>query len=144
MNADDLNACLRSELSAIDTYRQALEKHRQQYGQEPQFQQLSRMLGEHEEAASTLRSLISQHGGTPSTDSGAWGTWSKTVMGAAKLFGDKAALKALKEGEESGLKEYESVAQDSGTSTDVKSTVSGLMARQQAHIRVLDSLIAAA
>ena len=144
MKTDDLNKCLRSELSAIETYRQALEKHRQQYGQEPQFQQLSRMLQEHRDAAARLRALVQQHGGTPSTDSGAWGTWSKTVMGAAKLFGDKAALKALKEGEESGLKEYEAVTQDSGAPADVKSAVAALQARQQEHIRELDRLIDAA
>ena len=141
MNADDLNKCLRSELSAIETYKQALDKHRQQYGQEPQFQQLSSMLTEHQEAATRLRSLVQQHGATPSTDSGAWGTWSKTVMGAAKLFGDKAALKALKEGEESGLKEYQAIADDAGASADVKTTVARLMARQQEHIRQLDRLI---
>lgn len=144
MTADDLNRCLRSELSAIETYRQALEKHRQQYGQEPQFQQLSRMLQEHEDAAARLRTLVQQRGGTPSTDSGAWGTWSKTVMGAAKLFGDKAPLKALKEGEESGLKAYQDISQDSGTPTDVRNAVSALLARQQEHIRELDRLIDAA
>ena len=144
MTADDLNRCLRSELSAIETYQQALEKSRQQYGQEPQFQQLSRMLQEHEEAATRLRTFVQQHGGTPSTDSGAWGTWSKTVMGAAKLFGDKAALKALKEGEESGLKEYEAIARDATTPTDVENAVATLMARQREHIRELDHLMAAA
>ena len=144
MNADDLNRCLRSELSAIETYHQALEKNRQQYGQQPQFQQLSRMLQEHQDAAAQLRRLVQQHGGTPSTDSGAWGAWSKTVMAAAKLFGDKPALKALKEGEESGLKEYQSIAQDASAPADVKTAVSALMARQQEHIRELDRLIDAA
>ena len=144
MNTDELNKCLRSELSAIETYQQALEKNRQQYGRDPSFQQLTQMLEDHEEAAARLRSLIQQNGGTPSNDSGAWGTWSKTVMGAAKLFGDKAALKALKEGEESGMKEYQSIAQDSAASADVKSVTSPLIAKQQEHIRQLDRLIEAA
>lgn len=144
MDADDLNRCLRSELSAIETYKQALDKHRQEYGQEPQFQQLNEMLSDHREAASQLSSWVQQCGGTPSTDSGAWGTWSKAVMGAAKLFGDKAALKALKEGEESGLKEYERLAQDAGAPPDVKSTVSRLLERQQKHLHRLDALIDAA
>ena len=144
MDAEDLNKCLRSELAAIETYRQALEKNRDQYGQDPQFRQLSDMLREHEEAATQIRRLVQQHGGTPSTDSGAWGTWSKTVMGAAKLFGDKPALKALKEGEESGLKQYESLAQDSAAAPDVKSTASTLAARRREHIRGLDTLMEAA
>ena len=63
-------------------------------------------------------------------------------MGAATLFGDKAALKALKEGEESGLKEYQRIAQDAGASTE--NVVSSFIGRQQAHIDDLDRLIDAA
>ena len=57
------------------------------------------MARDHEEAASQLKGMIRQMGGTASDDSGAWGTLTKTVMGTAKLFGDKSALKALKEGD---------------------------------------------
>ena len=123
---------------------QALEKIRSEQGQDPGFRELNQMLSDHRDAAERVRALVQQHGGTPSTDSGAWGTWSKTVMGAAKLFGDKSALKALKEGEESGLKEYQAVAQDSDTPTQVKNEISALMARQREHIRQLDRLIEAA
>lgn len=144
MNFEDLNKCLRSELSAIETYHQALEKHRQDATNDAHFQQLNQMLDDHRDAASRLQSLIQQNGGTPAADSGAWGTWSKTVMGAAKLFGDKAALKGLKEGEENGLKDYENVARDSSASAEVKNIISPLMARQQEHIRQLDRLIEAA
>jgi len=144
MNTDELNKCLRSELSAIETYQQALEKNRQEYGREPDFQQLAQMTKDHEEAAARLRILIQQKGGVSSTDSGVWGTWSKTVMGAAKLFGDKAALKALKEGEESGLKEYQAIMQDLGAPSDVKNIVSTLIVRQQEHVSQLDRLIEAA
>jgi osmotically-inducible protein OsmY len=141
---DGLNRCLRSELSAIETYRQALDRDRQQYGGHGEFQRLSEILSEHEDAASRLRQSIRRAAGEPSTDSGAWGTWSKIVMGAAKLFGDKAALKALKEGEESGLAEYQRYQREfAGSDEDVRLT-SELMNRQQRHIRELDGLIAAA
>jgi hypothetical protein len=139
---DELNKCLRSELSAIETYEQALDKNRARYGEEANYERLSQILGEHRRAAAQLRTIIEEQGATPSTDSGAWGTWSKTVMGAAKLFGDKAALKALKEGEESGLKEYERIAQDAGASTE--NVVSSFISRQQAHIAHLNRLIDAA
>jgi len=84
-DADNLKRCLRSELSAIDTYRQALEKHREQYSHAPQSQQLSQMLQEHEDAASRLRSLVQQHGGTPSTDSGA-GCMAEDSYGRRQTF----------------------------------------------------------
>ena len=144
MNLEDLNKCLRGELAAIETYEQALEKNRQQYGQEVKFQQLAEILKDHEEAASQVRSLIQRMGGTPSGDSGAWGAWSKTVMGTAKLIGDKAALKALKEGEESGVKAYESVAQDPSAPADTKSVLAGIITMEQEHIRELDRLMEAA
>jgi hypothetical protein len=141
---DGLNRCLRSELSAIETYRQALDRDRNQYGTHVEFQRLSDILRDHEDAASRLRQAIVRAGGEPSTDSGAWGTWSKVIMGAAKLFGDKAALKALKEGEESGFDEYERFQRDAHPSTELFDLSSELMARQQRHIRELDSLMAVA
>ncbi len=139
IKVEELNKCLRSELSAIETYQQALEKNRARYGQDENFERLAQILNEHREAAARLRTIIEHQGGTPSTDAGAWGAWSKTVMGAAKLFGDKAALKALKAGEESGLKEYQRIAQDAGASTE--NVVSAFIGRQQAHIQNLDRLI---
>ena len=54
-----------------------------------------------------LRDRIRNLGGEASDSSGAWGTWAQIVQGTMNLFGDKSALKALKEGEEHGLKDYE-------------------------------------
>ena len=144
MEPNDLNSCIRSELAATETYRQALEKQRERHGQEPAFRELDDMMREHEEAAERWRAIVPRLGGTPTTDSGAWGTWSKTVMGTAKLFGDKAALKALKEGEESGLKEYRAFADDESAPPEVKSLAAQLAKRREAHIGVLDRLIEAA
>lgn len=143
MDVDDLNQCLKDELSACETYRQALDKHRGEYGSDAKFQQLSQMLRDHEDNAARLRDLVRQAGGTPSTDSGAWGTWSKTVMGAAKLFGNNAALKALKEGEESGIKDYRDLIDDEDTTPTVKDALRDAMARDQAHVRELDRLMTA-
>lgn len=142
MTWDEMNKLLRSELSAVETYKQALGKEQQKFGQEAELQRLNTILTEHQQAASQLRTQIQQLGGTPVQDSGAWGTWSKIVMGAATLLGDKAALKALKEGEESGLKEYQEVLQDPDTPPEVKTVINNLLPRQQAHIRTLDELMA--
>jgi hypothetical protein len=141
--ADALNRCLRSELSAIETYRQALDRDRKEYGTSTDFQRLSEILRDHEDAASRLREAVRRVGGEPSSDSGAWGTWSKMIMGAAKLFGDRAALKSLKEGEESGLGDYDRFQRECRPA-DLFDLVSELMGRQQRHIRELDSLMAAA
>ena len=144
MNADDLNKCLRGELSAIETYTQALDKARSQQDRSTELLQLSRILEDHQRAAAQVRTLVQRMGGTPSQDSGAWGTWSKAVMGTAKLFGDKTALKALKEGEETGVKDYESVVQDPSAPADVKNEIASILTKDQEHIRTLDQLMAAA
>jgi rubrerythrin len=144
MNVDTLNKCLRDELSAVETYRQALDKMRGSYGEDPRFQQLSRMLQDHQQAASRVGALIEQMGGTRTSDSGAWGAWSKTVMGTAKLFGDKAALKALKEGEESGLKDYRDAIDDTSTPADVKTALNTIVSTEQGHVRELDRMMESA
>jgi bacterioferritin (cytochrome b1) len=142
MNADDLNKCLRGELSAVETYKQALDKARSDPGRGTEVQQLSRILEDHRRAASQLRNLVTQLGGTPSDDSGAWGAWSKTVMGAAKMFGDAAALKALKEGEESGLKDYRNLTRDANVASGAAANeLAALAAKNEEHIRTLDELI---
>ena len=141
MNAEDLNACLRGEIAAIETYEQALDKIRGEYAADARFQQLAAMLQDHQEAAARLRGLVQQCGAAPATDSGAWGAWSKTVMGTAKLLGDKAALKALKEGEEDGVKQYDRVAQQASALTEVRSAAATLKTKNEEHIRQLDLLI---
>ena len=138
---DDLNSCLRGELAAIETYRQALENSRSDYGNDPKFQQLEKMLRNHEQAATQLQSLVRQNGGEPDTDSGAWGAWANTVMGASSLFGDKAALKALKEGEESGIKQYRSLIDSTDTPADVRDVAMKLMKNDKEHCTRLDTMM---
>ena len=140
-DTDELNSSLRGELAAIETYRQALEKSRSEHGNDPKFQQLEKMLRNHEQAATQLQSLIQQNGGEPDTDSGAWGTWANTVMGASRLLGDRAALKALKEGEESGIKQYRSLIDDNDTPADVRDVAMKLMKNDKEHCTRLDTMM---
>lgn len=68
-------------------------------------------------------------------------------MDAASLFddgnrfGDKAALEALKEGEESGLKEYQAVLHRAALSPEVKPLIGCLETKQKAHVRALEDLM---
>jgi rubrerythrin len=140
---DDLNRLLRDELSAMETYRQLIERNRGEYGADTRFQQLSAFMRDHEQAAAQLRELVQRMGGTAANDSGAWGTWVHTVMGTAKLFGDKTALKALKEGEESGVKDYRATLDDLPPD-EVTHVCTAIMTRELEHVRELDRLIAAA
>ena len=107
-NIDRLNSLLRGELAATETYQQAIAK----LGIDPHADDLKKLHAEHRAAANTLRQHIHGHSGTPDQDSGTWGSWTKLIEGTAALLGQSAALKALKEGEEHGLKDYESALQD--------------------------------
>jgi rubrerythrin len=138
---EDLNKLLRGELAATETYRQALDKVRSEYGNDAKFQQLAQIQRDHEQATAELRTLIQQKGGVPSDDSGAWGTWSNTVMGAARVFGDKAALSALLSGERSGVDDYEDVLKETRTPDDVRHKFRSLLTRNQEHIGKLEQLI---
>lgn len=142
MNSDQMNKCLQSELSAVETYQQALDKDRQKFGHEMEFQTLASILTDHQQAASQIEAQMQGMGQTPVHDSGAWGKWAKFVMGTATLLGDKAALKAFKEGEESGLKEYQDLRLDITAPPQLKSLMGDLVAQQKTHIRTLGELIA--
>lgn len=139
-NPDALNSLLRGEISATETYNQALEK----FSGEPGEAQLRRIRDEHREAANVLRQHVRQHGGEPDTDSGWWGTWATLVEGTAKLFGQTAALKALKEGEEHGIKEYREALEDKNLSSDCQVLIrTQLLPHCQSHIAELDRLMSA-
>jgi Domain of unknown function (DUF2383) len=142
MTSDQMNTLLRNELSAVETYQQALGKGEDRLGHESEFEQLAAILNDHERAAARLEALIRKLGGTPTQESGGWGAWSKIVMGTAKLFGEKSALKALKEGEESGLKEYHDVLQDPAIRGELKTEINTFAANQIAHIGTLNDLMA--
>jgi hypothetical protein len=95
---------LRGELSAVETYRQAIEK----LNDEPQVvSQLQMCMRSHEQRIDAIRQQVTKLGGTPARESGAWGTFTKLVEGGAKLFGKKAAISALEEGEDHGRNDYQ-------------------------------------
>lgn len=135
---DRLNELIRGERSAVETYQQAFEK----VGGDPRVRELRPMVSDHEQAIRLLTDKVHSCGGEASTDSGAWGTWAETVMGTAKLFGDKAALSALKRGEEHGLKQYQDALQDEALDDSCRSIIRNqLVPQQEAHVRTLDRIL---
>src|SRR5262245_50542913 len=94
---DQLNSFLRGEMAAVETYQMALDKLDRSTAS---FSELEANLRSHQERCDLLRSAIIQLGGTPSDSSGPWGVFAKTVEGAAKPFGERAAVAALEEGED--------------------------------------------
>jgi uncharacterized protein (TIGR02284 family) len=133
-----LNSLLRGEISAKETYVQAIEK----LGIEGrgEVEVLRDIAREHADAVDRLKDAVQQAGGTPAGSSGVWGAFARTVEGSAKALGDAAAIKALKEGEEHGLKDYESALEN--VDPNSQRLIAALIPAQRKHIQQLDSLLA--
>src|SRR5262245_5223780 len=99
---DQLNSFLRGEMAAVETYRDALTK----ISDLRERRELEECMRSHDRRVQMLRDRILELGGTPADSSGPWGTFANAVEGSARLFGDKAAIAALEEGEDHGLKDY--------------------------------------
>lgn len=97
-----LNSFLRGELSAVESYRQALGVFK-----DPTVSaEVQQCLQSHQDRVMRLRERIMQMGGEPADSSGLWGAFAKTVQGGADLLGESAAIAALEEGEDHGLRDY--------------------------------------
>jgi hypothetical protein len=99
---DSLNKFLRGELAAVETYTQAMERLKTSSFSAD----LAECRRSHEERVELLRQQIVRQGGTPNDSGGPWVMFAKLVEGGAKLFGEKAALAALEEGEDHGNRLY--------------------------------------
>jgi len=135
---EQLNSLLRGEISAAETYRVAIDKvDGSRPAERDTLGQISREHGEH---AQKLRAEIRRLHADPDDSSGAWGAWARSVEAVSTLFGDSSALKALKEGEEHGLREYREALD--GLDGSARELVSGTMIPAQVrHIDVLDEMI---
>jgi len=99
-----LNDYLRGEISAVETYEIAIRKT----DHAEMLSSLRKLRDDHDRRVAVLRNKIREFGGEPTDGSGAWGTLAVAVEKTANLFGDSAALQALEEGEDHGLRQYES------------------------------------
>ncbi|MEY4642740.1 MAG: hypothetical protein RLZZ227_2734 [Pseudomonadota bacterium] len=108
-----LNDFLKNEVAAVETYGQCLEKSKKF----PDLERLLELRQSHAERARLLRERIVALGGEPAEGSGVWGGFAKLVEGGAKAFGEQAALSALEEGEDKGLKDYRTEIEQLSDST---------------------------
>jgi bacterioferritin (cytochrome b1) len=135
---DNLNALLRGEISATETYEQAL---RRLSGQATAVETLGKIRDQHRQAAAALRERIVRFGGQPSEGSGIWGTFVTAVTGAANALGAKTALAALREGEEHGINKYENAIRNDGLDEDCKDLIrQKLLPQCEEHVVELDRL----
>ena len=133
-----LNSLLRGEISAVDTYEQALSK----FDQPEHKTTLTHVRDEHTAAVGILRDHVRTHGGEPSTGSGPWGTFASLVTGAAKVVGPQSVLAALKQGEEHGISQYEKALDTDTLPAECKNLIrTDLLPRCRKHLTQLSSMI---
>ena len=99
---DRLNALLRGEISAVETYSQVIERA---FSEKLKASLLNCQI-DHVQRVKLLKDRIIEHGGIPAEDSGVWGAFAKLMQGGASVFGVKAAIDILEEGEDHGLESY--------------------------------------
>lgn len=99
---DHLNSFLRGELSAVESYRLALDRlEPSEY--RATLVQCSRS---HQERARLLTEAIVGRGGEPAESSGAWGSLVRLLERSALTIGEGAAVSLLEEGEDHGRNDY--------------------------------------
>jgi hypothetical protein len=129
-----LNAYLRGEIAAVETYDQALD----QLPNSVNRWGLEQCKLSHQRRVAALRRRIEEAGGHPAESSGSWGTFTRLVEGGARAFGEKAAIAALEEGEDHGLKLYRDVDALDGTARELVET--DLLPAQEATHRVVAAI----
>jgi demethoxyubiquinone hydroxylase (CLK1/Coq7/Cat5 family) len=134
-NVDQLNSFLRGEISAVETYRQALEALKSS----AHVGKLTECKQSHEQRVAILTDEIRKLGGKPAESSGAWGTFANAVEGGAKILGEKTAIAALEEGEDHGNRDYKADVQklDGEARTVVEQRVVPLQLRSHANMSAL-------
>lgn len=119
----NLNSLLRGEISAVETYNQAIRHLTNE-----RIDDLVANRNCHSRRVALLRSNIIQHGGVPDATSGLWGSFAKLVEKGASLIGTRSVIAALEEGEERGVAQYRHPGDMDPSSIQLIDTV--LLARQ--------------
>lgn len=136
-----LNSLLRGEISAVETYEQAIPKF-DDLKVRPMASILTRIRDEHDRAVGVLKGRVTVHGGTPSEGAGLWGAFANAVAGTAKLIGPQTVLAALKQGELHGIGEYEQAVQNENVSAAAQELIrTDLLAGCRDHVVTLERLI---
>lgn len=113
------NDLLQSELSAVETYHQAIEK----YAEAPVAEELRRICLDHAHAAARLAVRVQDMGGEPASTAGAWGNFASSVRSTENLYGEESAIEWLQRGEEMARKHYQNALLDDDVITDAKGVI---------------------
>ncbi len=134
---DHCNSLLRGEISAVETYGQAIDK----FSNEPEVVILKAIRDDHRRAVTYLTDRIHSLHGLAETSSGAWGATTKAIQATANFFGEDSAIRSLEQGEELGQQAYESAINDADLEEETRLIVRDrLLPMVNQHINRLQTL----
>lgn len=113
---DTCNALLHDEITAIETYTQAIEK----FDSDATDAVLESIRTDHRVNAFELHKLVSDSGAEPSDSSGAWSGFAQALENADTLFGESPALKIMQSGEANSISQYENALASADVSEAAK------------------------
>lgn len=134
---DQMSSLLRGEISATEAYESVLKK----LEADPDSARLHEFLRHHQSAVEYWKTQLDREGVESDETSGPWGTAVEAFVATAKLLGNVAALSALKEGEEHGLKLYEEMLLSTDLAMNQRSYIRDvLIPKQHQHIASLEAM----
>lgn len=126
---------IRGEISAVESFRTVLPKIKDNNERTA----LEQMLQDHVRAVDKLKRFAEPRFEAKAATSGPWGAFAKTFAGGASFFGDKAALTALKIGEQHGINEYQQAVSDTTINQEVRTLIqSELLPNQEKHLQTIN------
>jgi len=136
-DTDAMNALLRGEMVAVETYTRALGYFDDAFV----IADLQKIRDEHSKAVRELRDHVIQFGGQPSEKGGEWGAATSAAM-AAKAVGPAAVLASLRHGEEDSASEYAAALENDDIAPECHRTISvDLLPACRRHVEELDRLL---
>ena len=135
---EQINSLIRGEMSAVKSIDAILDRVKD----ESEKSQLYTLRQDHLQAVGKLKRFSSQDIQDEPQSSGPWGAFASAFTGGASLFGDKAALKALKVGEEHGRNDYQEALKSDDINSELRSLIQNeLLPMQEQHLRTIDGFL---
>lgn len=133
-----IDELIRGEISAVESFDAVINKVKDA----SELTQLSEIRQDHVRAVETLKKFAGPDVEGKTDSSGPWGTFTTAFAGGASFFGDKAAINALKVGEQHGLNEYKEALEDDGVRPEVKELIrTELIPCQERHLAVIENYL---
>jgi hypothetical protein len=137
-DTDALNALLRGELAAVETYDQAMGRFEDQHV----LADLQKIREEHARAAGLLQEKVTRFGGEPPATPGPWCACHALVTDESGSINPAPALTALRQGEEHGINGYEEALKNEGVNPECKELIRvDLLPASRVHVEELNRLL---